>query len=174
MIYVLAYPKFSKKVGRAIAEFRAEHEPERAAMVRAHITLVFGLSGLNENEFCEQCRQVAIPLEPIEFSFSNILIHKDPVEHNYKLVANVDTGTDKITKVHNAMYVGPQSSQLRSDIPYQPHMTIATNSKFEQIEAIKTRSLSVHFPLSGVIERIGVVRLEQNIVTKMAEIYLKK
>ncbi|MAC76604.1 MAG: hypothetical protein CML66_00880 [Rhodobacteraceae bacterium] len=52
-----------------------------------------------------------------------------------------------------------QRAERKDDIPYRPHMTVATNPDRAIIERLETSSLG-GFPLLGTIRALEVVKLE--------------
>lgn len=61
--------------------------------------------------------------------------------------------------LHDQLYEGAQRAERKDDIPYRPHMTVATNPDRAIIERLETSSLG-GFPLLGTIRALDVVKLE--------------
>lgn len=159
MIYVLAYPQFEPSVAERIRRFRTENEPARAELVPPHVTLVFGLMNIRTHEFLAHCEAVASRSSQFEVSFVSEEIAHDPFEKTYKLLLVSSAGSSQLAALHDQLYEGVQRAERKDDIPYRPHMTVATNPDRTNIERLETSSLG-GFPLSGTIRALEVVKLE--------------
>ncbi|WP_157982276.1 2'-5' RNA ligase family protein [Oceanicella sp. SM1341] len=159
MIYVLAYPQFEPSVAERIRRFRTENEPARAELVPPHVTLVFGLTNIRLQEFQEHCEAVASRSSQFEISFVSDEITHDPFEKTHKLLLVSSTGSSLLAALHDQLYDGAQRAERKDDIPYRPHMTVATNPDRTIIERLETSSLG-GFPLLGTIRALEVVKLE--------------
>ena len=159
MIYVLAYPQFEPSVAERIRRFRTENEPARAKLVRPHVTLVFGLMNTRPHELLEHCEAVASRSSQFEVSFVSEEITHDPFEKTHKLLLVSSTGSSQLAALHEQLYEGAQRAEQKEDIPYRPHMTIATNPDRTLVERLETSSLG-GFPLLATIRALEVVKLE--------------
>lgn len=159
MIYVLAYPQFEPSVAERVRRFRTENEPARAELVPPHVTLVFGLMNIRPHEFLEHCEAVANRSSQFEVSFVSEEITHDPFEKTYKLLLVSSTGSFQLAALHEQLYEGAQMAERKDDIPYRPHMTVATNPDRTPVERLDTSSLG-GFPLLGTIRALEVVKLE--------------
>ena len=159
MIYVLAYPQFEPRVAERIRRFRTENEPARAKLGPPHVTLVFGLMNIRPHEFLAQCEVIADRSSQFEVSFVSEEITHDPFEQTYKLLLISSTGSSQLAALHDRLYEGVQRAERKDDIPYRPHMTVATNPDRTIIERLETSSLG-GFPLLGILRALEVVKLE--------------
>lgn len=170
MLYVLAFPKFTTKVTRSIDLFRARHEPERARLVGAHITLAFGLSGVDAHEFSQSCRKAVAGTRTVHVEFHRFDIDYDPFEKSHKIFMLCSTGSDALGALHRALYRGAHRDHLESDV-YRPHMTIATNAEREVLERSRPTSIGT-FPIHAVVDAVDVVRIAGGALEKLATIPL--
>ncbi|RKT34723.1 2'-5' RNA ligase superfamily protein [Roseovarius halotolerans] len=159
MIYVLAYPQFEPSVAERIRRFRTENEPSRAKLVPPHVTLVFGLMNIHPHEFLAHCETIAGRSSQFEVSFVSEEITHDPFEKTHKLLLVSSTGSSQLAALHDQLYEGVQKAERKDDIPYRPHMTVATNTDRTIIKNLDTSSLG-GFPLLGTIRALEVVKLE--------------
>lgn len=159
MIYVLAYPQFEPSVAERIRRFRTENEPARAELVPPHVTLVFGLMNIRLHGFLAHCEAVASRSSQFEVSFVSEEIAHDPFEKTHKLLLVSSTGSSQLAALHDQLYEGVQRAERKVDIPYRPHMTIATNPDRTIIGRLETSFLG-GFPLLGTIQALEVVKLE--------------
>lgn len=159
MIYVLAYPQFEPSVGERIRRFRTENEPARAKLVPPHVTLVFGLMNIRPHEFLKHCKVVADRSSQFQVSFVSEEITHGPFEKTHKLLLVSSPGSSQLAALHDQLQEGVQRAERKDDIPYHPHMTVATNPDRTIIERLETSSLG-GFPLLGTIRALEVVKLE--------------
>ena len=161
MIYVLAYPEFRPSVAEGINWFRTAHEPERAKLVPAHITLVFGLRKAQPHEFLAFCEDVAKHASELSVEFTTSEIVYDPFEKAHKLFLLSSIGTCALTALHNQLYKGPHRAELNLNIPYRPHMTVATDEDRRIIELLDVSTIGT-LPISGTISSLQVVERIDN------------
>jgi hypothetical protein len=173
MIYVLAYPEFEPSVAGNIARFRQTHEPEKAKLVRPHVTLVFGLRGVRQLEFVASCEKVAEGVPAIAVDFDSTEIVHDPFEKTFKLFFLNSKGRDALKALHERLYDGPRRSELHPDIPFRPHMTVATHSDRAIIERLDASEIGA-FPISGIIRALEVVQQVQETLVRLRTIPLRK
>ena len=172
MLYVLTYPKFESDGARVIDQFRTEFEPARAAMVAPHVTLVFGVTLIDADDLIRRTRQVLSKATAFEIVFPGAERHVDRVDHSHKLFLPVSIGRPELVALHQALYDGPHLQELRSDIPYAPHMTIATASDAGRIHEAFIASERLSFPLHAWIAAVDVVMLAANRLNLLAHFSL--
>lgn len=171
MIYVLAYPEFEPGVAESINRFRTAHEPERAKLVPAHITLVFGLRKAQPCEILVFCEDVARHVSELSVEFATSEIVYDPFERAHKLFLLSSNGTRALTALHKELYSGPHRAELNLDIPYRPHMTIATHEDRTIIEQLDVGAIGA-LPISGKISALQVVEHIDNRLHRLRTIQL--
>jgi 2'-5' RNA ligase len=158
MLYVLTYPDFEASVAEKIERFRQEYEPERARMVRPHLTLVFGLSDLGPTELIQLCEEVAKGLPPFNVEFSSTECVYDPFEQAFKLFALCGVGGNHVTALHLKLYEGSHGLEPDQEYPYRPHMTIATHRDRHVVESLDPTMIG-SLPLRGTIDSLEIVDL---------------
>jgi 2'-5' RNA ligase len=171
MIYVLAYPEFEQGVAESINRFRTAHEPERAKLVPAHITLVFGLRKAQPQKFLVFCENVARHASELSVKFTASEIVYDPFEKAHKLFLLSSIGSRALTTLHKQLYSGPHRAQLNHDIPYRPHMTVATHEDRTIIEQLDVGTIG-SLPISGTISALQVVEHIDNRLNLLRTIQL--
>ncbi|PZQ95647.1 MAG: hypothetical protein DI533_18570 [Cereibacter sphaeroides] len=156
MTYVLAYPEFEPAVGKRIDAFRSNHEPGRAGIVPPHITLVFGLRNPHLQEFFEVCEDAAAAVSEFAVDFKKTEIVYDSFENTHKIFLVCSTGKSRLIELHDLLYNGPNRKELNLDIPYRPHMTVATNVDRTVIENLDVTDIGA-LPISGTVRSLEVV-----------------
>ena len=114
VLYVLSVPTWPVDVGEQIHAFRRAYEPARAAVVPAHVTLVFGARAISQDELTAHVAEVARRTAPFRVSFSAAEIHEDSISGGYKLFLLTDDGTHTLSTLHQARVAGLRRSRPAS------------------------------------------------------------
>lgn len=107
----------------------------------------------------------------IEFKCSEVVF--DPFEKKHKLFLLCGKGKNTLTDLHKQLYEGPHRAELESEIPYQPHMTIATHDNRSIIERLDVADIGA-FPITGTIRALELVELVQGKLNSLETIPLMK
>ena len=172
MHFVLCYPKLASADREAIEAFRRIHEPARAKLVRAHMTLVFGATSVTAETLSKHAAVVAAANAPFDFAFAGMEVEAhENGDHN--LFLKVGEGGDRLVSLNQALYAGALGRERRDDIEFTPHMTIATNA---DLKAVITCAVDAK-PLSGIkgrIETLDVATLANGALHPVATVALGK
>ena len=142
VLAVVAYPELEEAKLRAIEDIRSLRDPQ-AARIPAHFTLVFPTQAPLD-EFEAELASAAAETPPIAFTVRR-------AEAAGGLVVLVpDDGRDQISRLHDRLYSGVLRPQLRDDLPYVPHVTVAAGSDAAELSA----SLGV---IRGTITHLDLV-----------------
>ena len=172
VLYVLSVPTWETGVGERIEAFRGMYEPERAALVPAHITLVFGVHGISADDLIAHVAEVARRIASFRVTFSAAEIYEDIIDGGYKLFLMIDAGADMLSRLHEAMYAGPLRSERKADIRYRPHMTIATAETVQGVQIALADVPALGLPLSATVEDLRVCATRQNGTETIATVAL--
>ncbi|USG63185.1 2'-5' RNA ligase family protein [Sneathiella marina] len=172
MIYVLAYPEFDPDIFEAIEKFRSINEPERARLVAPHITLVFALRDEKPEDFADFCSRKIRSMKRFPITFDRFEILHDPVETTHKICLVCGEGGQKIKTLHHALYEGPHRSGLRADIPFKPHMTIATNANVAPLEKLDPTVIGA-FPVRAEINTINIIEVTEGRLRNVRTVSLR-
>jgi 2'-5' RNA ligase len=172
VLYVLCYPALSVPDTERIEAFRRVHEPLRADLVRAHITLVFGVSSMSRKDLRNLVVSVAAKARPIPISLDGLTIWQDPMSGEGKLFLKVCEGRDGLISLHRKLYEGLGHSGFRPDIPFDPHVTVATASSQCRIQAAKAAASVLALPVFGHIEALEIVSLHGDKLSSVDHIRL--
>jgi 2'-5' RNA ligase len=172
VLYVLSVPTWAPEVGERIEAFRRAYEPARAAIVPAHITLVFGVRAISQEALTAHVAEITRRTAPFRVSFSTAVIHEDSIGGGYKLFLMTDEGAHALSTLHQAMYAGCLRPELRTDICYRPHMTIATADSAEGIRMALANVPRLGLPLSGAVEDLRVCAKRQHGIETIATLAL--
>ncbi len=171
VIYVLAYPVFEPSCAKRINDFRAVHEPQRATLVRPHVTLVYGLPDEHIAAVSELIETTSRTTGEISVSFDDSAVAFDPFEKTYKIFLLCGAGGSELTALHAHLYRGEHGVELNSEQPFQPHMTIATYDKRADIEKVDIRNVG-GLPLIGTIRALELVQVTDGRLTTLKSVPL--
>ncbi len=173
MIYVVAYPKFETLLARQIDRFRSIHEPERAKLVRPHVTLMFELKQTEPAQVSELCRSVASATPKLSVEFVDSTVAYDPFEKAYKLFLVCGKGKGALRKLHGQLYDGLHRVELNDELPFIPHMTIATHADRPVIEQLDVADIG-KFPMAGTIRSLELVELVDGMLNELESVPFSK
>lgn len=169
MLFVLCHPKFSDAAAQTIEAFRERHEPQRAQLVRAHVTLVFDARSISPESLIEQTTAAAQTAAPFDITIDECRIHEDPANREYKLFLMVRQGREELTVLYRTLYGDRLNSERNAEIVFQPHITVATAATRAAIERAKAESSPLDLPIRGNIDALEVARLQEGRLTSLAD-----
>jgi 2'-5' RNA ligase len=158
MLYVLAYPALAQDAAERIETFRQTHEPERAGLVRAHITLVFGTRSIELEDLSSRVAVLAAETAPFAITLDRAEQVESPGSlHNIFLLAGI--GKEKLASLHRKLYAGRLSAELLPGMPFRAHMTIATSAAKEPLHSAMRDVTMIGLPVPGMIDALQIVAL---------------
>jgi 2'-5' RNA ligase len=122
------FPRFD---GLAQVEaFRRRHDP-MATLIPAHLTLVFPFpTALTRLQVETHVKRVASRWPPIPVTFRAVRMHA-----NEFVFLMASRGSASFTALHDRLYTRSIRPYLRTDLAYEPHITIARNASLPALEA---------------------------------------
>jgi 2'-5' RNA ligase len=113
-----------------IEAFRRRHDPV-AELIPAHLSLVFPFAtALSRLQVETHVRRVVSRWPPIPVSFRAVRMHAN--EFVFLMAAR---GAAAIIGLHDRLYTRSLAPHLRPEFPYEPHITIARHSGWDELEA---------------------------------------
>jgi 2'-5' RNA ligase len=159
MLYVLSYPVLAPADAERIEAFRRIHEPKRAVLVRAHITLVFGVRSINVEDLASQVATLAGSTVPFAVTFDHAEQTESPGGlHNVFLLAN--EGAGKLESIHRELNTDSLSSKLLPNLPFRAHMTVATSDSPDRARVAMKETSGIGLPIRGSVDALDVVALK--------------
>jgi 2'-5' RNA ligase len=116
-----------------IETLRRRYDPHHA-LVPAHITLVFGFETPDAETAARHAARVAAAQGAIALRLSAYLAVRDAEDRASHVFLVPDQGRAEIETLHDALYGGPLAGQLRADIPFIPHVTVAARDHHDEAE----------------------------------------
>jgi 2'-5' RNA ligase len=153
--YVIIAPLEATRADLArIETLRRRHDPQ-AAIIPAHVTLVFPFETDDLPGITDHINEVIASHGPIALRLSAYLAvraHDDSQSHIFLVP---DQGRAEIEALHDALYEGPLASHLRGDIPFIPHVTIAVFDFHDEAEDFVRELGQVGMP--GTLSIVDVI-----------------
>lgn len=121
---VVGYPHWSDTDRDWIEAIRREHDTAKAAMIAAHVTLVFPTGLVREPVMLDHLRHRLHGVAPIDVDLSAVAPMPDDQTSDHYVFLLPGPGREVLTALHDRLYSGPLAPALRRDLPYHPHVTV--------------------------------------------------
>jgi 2'-5' RNA ligase len=159
-LYTLAYPSLSQVDKKFIDSYRIEHDAAFRDVVAPHFTMLFACDQIPQNEYREHVRSVASRSTPIPFVCRYAMVCNDVSNDNFYVFLVPDEGFSAISLLHDDLSRGPLAPFHRLDVPYVPHIAVATNRDPQHIKEL-CDSLNRRGPtIAGTIDALTVCSLD--------------
>jgi 2'-5' RNA ligase len=116
-----------------IEAIRRRHDPHHA-VIGAHVTLVFPFDAPDAGTAADHLAEIARSQGAIALRLSAFLAVRDANKGQSHVFLVPDHGRAEVEALHDALYSGPLEGELRPDIPYIPHVTVAAREHHEEAE----------------------------------------
>ena len=141
-------------------------------MVNPHFTLVFPAEKIVYELLFEHIQKVAEKFEAFEFAIRFATVgDADFMDHAHHFLIP-DEGFSKIVKLHYAFYLGPPETELRLDLPFIPHIGIASLSKSEACKNLADELNAQNFEIRGKVETLDIIRYDGLTIETVRKIQL--
>lgn len=170
-LLVVAYPELAAADLAWIEAIRAEHDPH-ATVIRAHLTLVFPLTGLPEATLVARVRDVAARTTAFAVELGAASVVKDVLGGQTHVFLVPDGGNGDLIRLHDRLYAGPLAPYLRLDVPFIPHLTVKAAPDPAACKALADDLNERGFLVRGAVSALDVVRYEGGRVATVARVPL--
>lgn len=167
----IAYPSIAQNDHAWIQSIRQQHDPNYA-LVAPHFTLVFHVLTQTAASFGEHLRSHLQDQPPITFVLCCALVVKDALSDHTHTFLVPDQGFGDLVKLHDKLYTGILASELRLDIPYIPHITVATSPDASLCKHIADEINQQHINITGTIAAIDLIHVAKDAVMTEAQFML--
>jgi len=132
-----------------IESIRTRHDPQHA-FIEPHFTLVFPFHGVGVSAVEQHVKTVAAATQSIPFRLCAVRVVADVLSPRIYVFLVPDLGESEIRDLHGKLYQGILASNLKADIPYEPHVTVAATEHWSDADVV-SRSI-------GPVEIVGRLR----------------
>jgi len=157
---VVNYPTLSKSDFQWIQDVRKEHDKLFYGVVDPHFTLVFPTENIGLDSFINHIKNVSSKYKPFQFICRCVTVgDPDFLDHSHVFMIP-DEGFSEIVKLHDAFYKGILESELRLDLPFVPHIGVASNPSSIMCKKIVDKLNQQDFEISGKVENLNIVEYD--------------
>jgi 2'-5' RNA ligase len=173
-LYTVAFPRFSDADAAFIEAFRAEHDAASHARITAHLTLVFGCAAVPEPAYLAHVQQVAKRTAPIPFRCRYAMLGADDENERANVFLVPDEGHAALSLLHDRLYTDPLVEHLRLDLPYTPHITIASLADRRHAKALCDTLNATGLDIHATVDALSVGSLEDGRFSVLTTLPLAK
>jgi len=150
-IEVVAKPSFAKTEQDWLVRVRRTHAHSPGL---PEFTLVFPGTGSPKREVVAHVEAVCAVTPRIRFCLRSALIVPDDTRGWFHVFLVPDEGFGAIVRLHDRLHVGPLACCLRPEVPYIPHLTIASVNELELARRIKASLNSQDLAIAGQLDEL--------------------
>lgn len=173
MIYSLCYPTLSDSDNVFIQSFRKKHDLPFIDVVSHHFTIAFGISDLPKDAYIDHVKEQVKNQKQITFTCKYAMLGNDDSNDNYYVFLVPDKGNSDISLLHDQIYKGKLNKFHRLDIPFIPHIGIATIPDAQKVKELCDELNSSSISISGSIDSITICEYDGKIISDIANIEFK-
>jgi 2'-5' RNA ligase len=157
---VVNYPALSESDFQWIQGIRKEHDKLFYGVVDPHFTLVFPTENISLNSFTNHVKRVSSKFGSFPFISRCATVGDSDFWDHAHVFMIPDEGFSKIVKLHDAFYKGLLESELRLDLPFVPHIGIASDPGPERCKKIIDELNQQDFEIKGKVEKLDIIEFE--------------
>jgi 2'-5' RNA ligase superfamily len=156
-LLVVNYPTISEEDLQLIQNIRREYDELNFKAIDPHFTLVFPIVDIDRAILINHVKQSTQCLRSFEFAIRCAVLSNDAFSNYIHVFLVPDEGYSKIIKLHDRLYTGILTDELRLDIPFIPHLGIGNSLDANRCKALVDRLNSKQFEIRGRIDRLDVI-----------------
>lgn len=169
---VLVYPDFEGDGYTLIQNYRKDNDELFYSVVDPHFTLIFAVDRITTDAFVSEVRQRSKNQKKIDFTIRCATVNKDAFRDYYHTFLVPDEGHSDLVKLHNKLYSGSLSGNLRLDLDFIPHITVGNSKNKFNCKRMADEWNNTAFAIRGQINKLTIVDYTDNIVTNLQTIEL--
>ena len=165
----VSYPALSASDKKRIDVFRQAHDEAYVDVIDPHWTMLFPSScdGVSVEQLEEHVSKIAAYHEPIKFVCRHALVYDDDSNENYYIFLVPDNGFSGISRLHDDLYTDFMRPKLRLDLPFVPHIGIATHPDKDYLYELATQWNKAKHEIRGVVDSLTLCSYDGSIVTDL-------
>jgi 2'-5' RNA ligase len=173
-LLIVAYPEISKSDLNWIQGNRRKYDELSYQAVAPHFTLFFPSDEFKSDDLLQIARRNIGSFPSFQFCLRSAMI-MPPVVGEYSYVFLVpDEGFSQIIQLHDRIYSEELSSSQRLDIPFVPHVTVASSKNVATCKELVDVLNSENFEITGKIQSLDLVFEDGNRITTLSQIRLSR
>lgn len=165
---VLIYPNISEHDYKMIQGIRKTSD-KQFSIVKPHFTLIFPTDKVSSSEILQHIKTVKLSTQPFNFTLTKAVVEENiyPTYFQIQLVANQPIA--EIIEIHDSLYVDILANELREDIPYVPHITVASNKSRELMQQLADKINKSGIAIEGRVDKITMSSFDGTAVVDIEE-----
>lgn len=171
-LLAVAFPHIEKKDFDWIQSIRESQDERYFRIINPHFTIVFPTEIIDEKTFVKHVKTVAKKFKEYYFVLRCAQIVKDSFSDYTDLFLVPEEGYRIFVKLHDAMYTGPLSKELRLDIPFIPHIGIAGNKDPFRCKIIADQINKDNIEIVGSVGELSILSYDNKSITTIEKIVL--
>jgi hypothetical protein len=172
-LLVLAYPQLESKDYEWIQSIRSKHDERYYNVVEPHFTIVFPVFNVEQKIFIQHVERISKKIKEFYFVLRCAQIVKDSFSDYTDVFLIPEEGYRIFVKLHDQLYTGSLEKELRLDIPFIPHLGIASNPDPYKCKQLADKINSENPEIVGAINRLDIVNYENDTVKTIKEIIFR-
>jgi len=168
---VLGYPKISPPDFDWIQAIR-KTDDRQFEIVKPHVTFVFPTTKLAEDELVTHVHKKVAGVDRFKITLSKAVVVEDDSKKFFHTFLVPSEGYDEVITLHALLYTGDLSSELRADIPFIPHVGIASNENEATMQALADKLNATGINIAGSIDELTVAEFDGKRVHDTAKVLL--
>lgn len=157
---VVNYPTLSDDDFQWIQSIRKEHDNLFFDVVEAHFTLVFPTAKVDVKTLAKHIKTISNQFVPFEFIARCVTVGDPDFWDHAHVFLIPDEGFSKIVKLHDAFYRGPLESELRLDLPFVPHIGLASHPSPEYCKDLVDELNAQNFTVRGKVDTLDIIEFD--------------
>jgi 2'-5' RNA ligase len=171
-LLIVAYPKISKSDFEWIQDNRRRYDELSYLAAPPHFTLFFPSDEFKSDDLLQTTTLNIGSFSSFQFSLRSAII-MPPVVGEYSYVFLVpDEGFSQIIQLHDKIYSKELRSSLRLDIPFVPHVTVASSKNVVACKELVDVLNNKKFEITGKIHTLDLAFEDGNCITTLSQIHL--
>ncbi len=162
---VVNFPALSLSDFNWIQSVREKYDKLFFNVVAPHFTFVFPTENISVESLFKHIQEVAEEFKPFEFILRCATVGDTDFMDHAHLFLIPDEGFSNIVKLHDAFYQGPLEPELRLDLPFVPHIGIASLPGPEACKKLADELNAQNFEIRGKVETVDIIKYD-GITTK--------
>ena len=154
---VVNYPAIGKDDLDWIQSVRREHDHLFFSVVAPHFTIVFPTDGVAQSTLIEHVAERVSVFHSFEVVFRCAILGDSEFMGHAHAFLTPDEGFSEVVRLHDALYTGPLAGELRLDLPFIPHVGIASTPSVVECKAIVDRLNAERFEIRGQVDELHVI-----------------
>jgi len=163
-LYVVTYPRFAAADSDWIEAIRQAHDPQ-AALIAAHVTLVFAAQDVAMNSAAEHLHVIARAAR-FPVTFEAAVLRPGPTEASFYAYLLPTAGADALVDLHDALHAGPFAGH--QVLPFEPHVTMGRSTQRDAMAKLVERINDRPFIIEAEIEDLHLLEVNAAGVSVLA------